>query len=86
MGHFKDELSIKLTYGNNVSFKTDDGIWRFRDSVTGLWKHYSRMLDKDGKARKGWGSTGEIIGEGVDQHFVTTDGIKVFMFNKPPKK
>lgn len=82
MNYLKEELKKKLPYGNKVGFKTDDGIWRFRDPGTGLWRRYMTMLNKEGKAQKGWGSTGEIIGEKKDMHFVTTNGIKVFMFPK----
>ena len=92
MGHLKDELKEKRTYGGKISFKKDDGLWRFRGANCGLWRLYSDNAyngkDKDGvpKLKNGWGSNGEIIGEGEDMHFVTTNGIKVFMFPKPEKK
>jgi len=85
MGHLKDELAIKKGYGNKVSFNKEDGIWRFREFETGLWIRYVTVLGKDGEPRNGWGSSGEVIGEGVDMHFVANNGIKVFMFVKPIK-
>ncbi len=86
MGYLKEELAIKLTYGSKIGFNKEDGVWRFRDAVTGLWRHYTDMLDKDNNPKKGWGSTGEVIGEGVDMHFIATNGTKVFMFPKKEKK
>jgi len=86
MGHLEDELKVKLRWGNRIGFDKQGNIWRWRDKENGLWKRYVTILDKDGKARKGWGSTGEIIGEGVDKHFMTTNGNRVFMFEKELKK
>ena len=86
MGHLREELKEKLPYGNVIMFNKADGLWRFRCSETGLWKHYMTMLDKDGNPKKGWGSNGEVIGEGFDMHFVASNGQKIFMFPKKEKK
>jgi hypothetical protein len=85
MGHLKDELAIKKNYGNKVSFNKEDGVWRFRDDVSGSWTRYTTVLDKGGNPRNGWGSSGEVIGGGVDMHFVANNDVKVFMFVKPIK-
>ena len=85
MGYLKDELAIKLPYGNKIQFNKEDGVWRTRDTSTGMWIRYGTFLDGSGNPRKGYGSNGELIGEGIDQHFVTTNGLRVFMFPKKEK-
>ncbi len=87
MGYLKEELKVKRPYGMIADFDTADGVWRYRDIDTGLWRQYTvNCLDKEGKAKKGWGSDGEIFGEGEDSYFETTNGVKVFRFPKKEKK
>jgi len=69
-----------MKYGKGKKFA--DGVWRFQDEE-GLWRKYSdHALDASGGVKKGWGSNGVIEGEKSKQHFVTTNGTKVFMFPK----
>ncbi len=84
MGYLKEELARANL--KRIGFDTSDGVWRYISSEDGLWRRYAiTCLDKEGKAKKGWGSAGEVVGEGEDMHFVTTNGVKVFMFPKKEK-
>lgn len=77
----------KLKYGNYTpAFK--DGILRFRDGKTGLWKRYYDWAvhghEKDGtpKFKKGMALTGEVSDDG--KYTFMENGVKVY-FNEAEK-
>ena len=78
----------------NIDMKDfKDGIWRYYDAEGKVWRRYSENAygnkkNSDGtpRVKNGWGSDGEMVNDKRGEHFMLTNGIKVYTCNGKQKK
>jgi hypothetical protein len=92
VGNPEWEIIAKRVWNNGFIPKWEDGIIRYRDSDSGLWKRLwdwqsYREKDKGGnftgkrKIRDEFlPSTGEILRDKIGDYYIAKNGIKVYSF------